>query len=568
MYGFHPKSPRLANDGAAVKTKERKFADGGKVGGMKGFDPKLFVGPGTGISDDIETQFPQGGFVMPADSTAAVGAENLAELGKNVDVNVSNGEMGYSPEQIYMIGLETLRQIKDATHTPAAIQAQQQGIPEARGFDLAEAKKYRGKSGDNRARLADGDRPEDDYWAKALPPDQPQTAINTSAPETFNPADQEKSFASKASEYAPITIGVVGEQFDKAGKLWDKGNYAGATARATLGAIAAPSTITSDLAGSAAKGIGYIWDKVTEDPYDTPATQPAEQPAAQPATQPAEQPATQPAAQPDAQPAAQPAAPLSAKDANGVYTTESVNAFRDANGFENAPISGRNQGRGRNYGEMDLNAVNAIDERANAIRESTINMLDRRNRGNGTGDVAKYYENKAQQDMIKDAYNRLNSNSLVDQKMRGKDRRELNQALSGIVAGGMRNQADLQRAGLIESGANDRFQQDFGMRLQDTYNKSATEQERLGLEKERTGIEKQRAGDESVLRQNQLQSAQIMQKYREQYAAEEDPKKKESIARAIRDFSGGQGTTGKWTAGESMGRPYKINDATGERIWE
>lgn len=99
MRGFKPKRASGANN----------YANGGMV-----------RGPGTGTSDDIETEIPAGSYIMPADTTRKVGAEALSELGKPVPVALSNGEYQMPPEQVHAVGVETLNQIKDATHTPVA----------------------------------------------------------------------------------------------------------------------------------------------------------------------------------------------------------------------------------------------------------------------------------------------------------------------------------------------------------------------------------------------------------------------------------------------------------------
>lgn len=88
--------------------KSRKnYADGGVI-----------TGPGTGTSDDIQKTIPKGAYIMPADSTKAMGAENIAKLGAPTPVNVSNGEYELPPEQVHAVGVEALNQMKDATHTP------------------------------------------------------------------------------------------------------------------------------------------------------------------------------------------------------------------------------------------------------------------------------------------------------------------------------------------------------------------------------------------------------------------------------------------------------------------
>lgn len=79
----------------------------------------LIQGAGTGTSDDIKKNVPVGSYIMPADSTAQLGARNLKNLGKRptTEVNVSNGEYLASPEQLQAIGGLTLDRLKQATHT-------------------------------------------------------------------------------------------------------------------------------------------------------------------------------------------------------------------------------------------------------------------------------------------------------------------------------------------------------------------------------------------------------------------------------------------------------------------
>lgn len=117
------------------RMKEQGLADGG-----------LVRGPGTGISDDIEDEVEEGTFIMPADSTEAVGPEMMDQAGKAVPVRLSNGETKLPPEALQAIGAEVMEAIKEVTHTPAARQA--------RGFN---------PQGDDRMGFADGGvvRPED-----------------------------------------------------------------------------------------------------------------------------------------------------------------------------------------------------------------------------------------------------------------------------------------------------------------------------------------------------------------------------------------------------------------------
>ena len=90
------------------------FANGGMVRGK-----------GTGTSDEIQDEVPDGTYIMPADTTKTVGADALRKLGNgNVPVNLSNGEFKMPPEQVHAVGVQALNQIKDATHTPV-----QRGLP-------------------------------------------------------------------------------------------------------------------------------------------------------------------------------------------------------------------------------------------------------------------------------------------------------------------------------------------------------------------------------------------------------------------------------------------------------
>lgn len=108
------------------------FADGG-----------LVRGPGTGTSDDVPDEVPEGTYIMPADSTETIGAENLERAGarglpmpggKNVPVALSNGEFKIPPEQVHAVGVQALDQIKNATHKPVRGFAPQAAPEQPRQF--------------------------------------------------------------------------------------------------------------------------------------------------------------------------------------------------------------------------------------------------------------------------------------------------------------------------------------------------------------------------------------------------------------------------------------------------
>lgn len=74
-------------------------------------------GPGTGTSDSIPDQAEPGTYIMPADSTAAIGPSALEKLG-TMPVRLSDGEFKIPPEQVMALGAAVLKLYKDATHTP------------------------------------------------------------------------------------------------------------------------------------------------------------------------------------------------------------------------------------------------------------------------------------------------------------------------------------------------------------------------------------------------------------------------------------------------------------------
>ena len=70
-------------------------------------------GPGTATSDNVQGHLPQGSFVMPADSTQALGLH-----APQVPVAVSPGEQVMHPKHVHAFGLRALQALKNATHTP------------------------------------------------------------------------------------------------------------------------------------------------------------------------------------------------------------------------------------------------------------------------------------------------------------------------------------------------------------------------------------------------------------------------------------------------------------------
>lgn len=132
---------------SAMKRREKAagLADGGTVK-PRGFKAGgLIRGPGTGTSDSIETEKRPGTFIMPADSTQAIGPEALEEMGEvdnsameeqgeEVPVRLSNGEFELPPEKVQALGEAVLTVMRDATHKPVRGFAPQAEPEEPRQF--------------------------------------------------------------------------------------------------------------------------------------------------------------------------------------------------------------------------------------------------------------------------------------------------------------------------------------------------------------------------------------------------------------------------------------------------
>lgn len=146
-----PAPQSAITDYAGMSAMQRREKEQGlKNGGMvkpHGFKAGgLIRGPGTGTSDSIETEKRPGTFIMPADSTQAIGPEALEELGEEaesmegqggeageaVPVRLSNGEFEFPPEQVQALGEAVLTVMRDATHEQA--EDGPKGMPKAAGF--------------------------------------------------------------------------------------------------------------------------------------------------------------------------------------------------------------------------------------------------------------------------------------------------------------------------------------------------------------------------------------------------------------------------------------------------
>ena len=147
-------------------------------------------GPGTGTSDSIPDEAEPGTFIMPADSTEAIGPSALEKMG-TVPVRLSDGEFKLPPEQVMAIGEAVLKLMKDATHAPVnGVDGGQTDaeVPEARGFAPGAAKRMAEMP---EQLYADGGvveplrRPSSFGDAAAAASDPGVTRVRTSAADTF-----------------------------------------------------------------------------------------------------------------------------------------------------------------------------------------------------------------------------------------------------------------------------------------------------------------------------------------------------------------------------------------------
>lgn len=97
-------------------------------------DGGMIRGPGDGTSDSIPDEMEPGTFIMPADSTQALGLDDEQAEGEKVPVRVSNGEYELPPERVQAVGAAVLQAIKGMTHTPTDAAAKGEGEPMAQGF--------------------------------------------------------------------------------------------------------------------------------------------------------------------------------------------------------------------------------------------------------------------------------------------------------------------------------------------------------------------------------------------------------------------------------------------------
>lgn len=208
------------------------------------FTSGMVRGPGTGTSDSVKDAVPPGTFIMPADSTRQIGAEQLAGMGfrpgmrppekpapnlplgfrpkgkaGGVPVNLSNGEFRISPEQVHAIGAQVLEGIKQATHMPT-------------GETPAQESREMGGEDDHVSRdelfFADGglvDTPKRDPFAYQAPGTAPASTQPSPIPGAERPA--QPTFKPDASAPSPVKgpLDSMGTAFGETAKKLTFGGF-------------------------------------------------------------------------------------------------------------------------------------------------------------------------------------------------------------------------------------------------------------------------------------------------------------------------------------------------------
>ena len=284
----------------------QKFANGGMV-----------RGPGTGTSDDIEDDVDEGTYIMPADSTEAIGPENLEQMGndapngfkpgakgKKIPVALSNGEFKLPPEQLQAIGQQVLDQMRAQTHTPAGMQPAAMETDEPRAFfadggvvdDETRRAQYIDRFGTPQTMSADQTsalQNQNAAYVAGAQARQPAPAPLVT-PVATPPAAVSATPAPAAKPVLPTEVegwrtkAVMDGAAEDAKAAWDRGNVgeaAGAVARGAITAV--PTAVYEFGANTVAPVAGFakgVWNGLTGNANQPAAAAAPASPAAKPAT--------------------------------------------------------------------------------------------------------------------------------------------------------------------------------------------------------------------------------------------------------------------------------------------
>lgn len=556
-------------------------------------------GPGSGTSDSVKDKVPAGTYIMPADSTQAIGPENLEGLGfkpgakgepapasdapamgfkpGSVPVNLSNGEFKLSPEQVHAIGAQVLEGLKAATHTPAAQQEREEP-----------GEKEAPEPSRNELYFADGGVVEDEKKKKVpplatspsntYPGNQAEVAGNIYAKSNAEAAD----FAKAAFPGTTTAIQGAGQAIQDA---YSQGGIGAAVGQGFRGAMVPAVGLADDVMSSAARVIDpaaqALKTLVTGDA--TPIGQAAA--AAPPSVKPAQPAAASTPAAPTAPSAAPanpnygnepnaPANPLvaapaaSAPLANNVsregrsYSGKDIGPGFTINGKEpgGGSVSGVAQpgGAGQGVGGPD---VLGIQQRENQIRAGMAPLMDQIRFNEGTRGNGNYF-----------GFRRPSGDEggpavLRDPSTEGQAERERSAVMQAAMTplrgspNGQLTANQLRTAqGLVDGSQRDataRYQTDTSAATQrDTAAMREDGEAARSFEREQGASQRARAANqiqqqELGMRREaqgfQTREAQRKESLQARYDAAKTPEERSAIAQQIRDLSGKQEPASRFT---------------------
>lgn len=592
----------------AAEDQERR-ATGDANGGM-------VRGPGTGTSDDIETEIPAGSYIMPADTTRKVGAEALSgmgqargmpgfnqpDLGGPVPVALSNGEYQMPPEQVHAVGVETLNQIKDATHTPAA-----------RGFNPSQAP----QRDESRLFLNQGGSPVDEERKRrdALV-NQIPTGGNPPAPPAATPAPAPALSTQAQGDRAAIggawnTVKGVSEDAGRA--------IADVATMVPRGLVGAYDSAVVRPMRAAGLNAGYLSPHLVPDGVDpasmTPFTDqkrmreaaapapnagagagrgsvnpPAVVPSAPAAQTSLAGDAYMPGADANARPMFDtPAAPASNQVMPGVYQHGRGQYSDNPAGMGFAPGAG-------NPSANNIAAADALASRSAADVAGLVAAQDARGFQPQQAPQVRHSGNDWQS--RNDLRNlEVSASSITNQpRWSGQGGRqaagsvppavaayqaalqtdaELRRAVPSMDQMAMRENAATQRTGMQEQGSNARNTLDNAVRMADVGVRGFDAQARRANDARRAAVDERRMTLDENTGNISIRAAQRLESLQNRYAQAKDDTERAAIAREIRDLSGKSDETADWAVqvtpqtknpdgSTSEGSVIRYNKRTGE----
>lgn len=584
----------------------REKEQGLKNGGMvkpHGFKAGgLILGPGTGTSDSIKTEKRPGTFIMPADSTQAIGPEALEELGEVDDsaveeqgekmpVRLSNGEFELPPEQVQALGEAVLTVMRNATHQPASGQE----APTDKGFTPHQFFSGGGTVKDKEQQRLANQTAMYVRGAQEAAANRPPAPPDAAASQVQNkaPARTAAPFATTAptsAGFMPGTRAVFNESGKAIGDLANQGRYAAAAGETARAALAYVPAVVDDVVGGAVRAVGpALADAgkqflgMNEAPAPAPAPVPAAasknpRPAAPTGT-------TQASSAPTGQVAIQPMD----DGAQPVAPTQSTAAAPQPQAEQVAPGAYR-YGRGQ-YGDSPTGQQGVVPGPAgqpNAQNMAAADALVARQTPAGfqpagsqpAGVQAPVVRNSTNDWAARNNLRNLevSASSITNQPGFSRGGRgyvppavaayqaglqtdaALQQAQPGMDQTAMRENAGIQREGMQQDGATARTgMQEQGARARDA-GRTALERDEFGLRKEAAGF--------------QTRAAKRLEDLQNSYQSAKTPEERAAIAQQLRELQG-KNAPAEWgvqvtpsiknaDGSTTEGSVYRFNRATGQ----